>query len=66
MLPSLQAKIDKANAYNDKLLKSKKRNSKLSITAAGSFDGNFKSLEEKEAWLDKRGQAKWDSISWQF
>ena len=63
MLPSIQAKIDKANAYNAKLLKSGKRNPQHAITASGSFDSNFKNKEEKQNWLEKREQAKWESVS---
>lgn len=69
MLPSIAARIAKEKAYNEKLTSNKKFakkvSQKFSVTAkTDGFDSQFKSIEEKENWLEKREQAKWDSISW--
>lgn len=62
MLPSLQAKIDKANAYNAKL-KSNPKFAKKIHDKMKSSEG-FKSDAEREAWLEQREAAKWASVSW--
>lgn len=62
MLPSLAAKLAKAEAHNAKLNSSKKYakkvSAKLAVTASGSFSDCFTSLEEKENWLEAREAAK--------
>lgn len=68
MLPSIQAKIDKANKHNARLNNSKyakKFKQKLDITSKveGGFDSLFSSQDEKESFIKRREDAKWGSVS---
>ncbi len=62
MLPSLAAKIKKAEDHNKKLSYNKsyakKVSEKMKVTSGGSFSDSFSNLEEKENWLANREAAK--------
>ena len=68
MLPSLRLKLEAQEKHNARLLTdkayAKKFRTKMNITSGGNFNDSFKSIEEKEAWLEKREQAKYSSISY--
>ena len=68
MLEQLRIAKERADKHNARLLTdkayAKKFRTKLHINSCASFSDSFASIEEKEAWLEKREQAKRNSISY--
>jgi phosphoribosylamine-glycine ligase len=67
MLPSLRLAQEKAEKHNARLLTdkayAKKFRTKLEVNSCSSFSDSFSSIQAKDAFLEKRDQAKRQSIS---